>query len=110
MPVDGTWPTGTTRFEKRNIALELPKWEQDLCTHCGKCPLVCPHAAIRAKVFPMELTDGAPETFQHVQIKGKDFPQGHHITYQIAPDDCTGCGLCVEVCPIRDRKDPSARR
>jgi pyruvate-ferredoxin/flavodoxin oxidoreductase len=109
MPIDGTWPTGTTRFEKRNIALELPQWEQDLCTHCGKCPLVCPHAAIRAKVFPMELADGAPETFQHVQIKGKDFPQGHHITYQIAPDDCTGCGLCAEVCPIRDRKDPTRK-
>jgi len=109
MPLDGTWPTGTTRFEKRNIALELPQWEQDLCTHCGKCPMVCPHAAIRAKVFPVELTDNAPETFQHVQIKGKDFPQGHHISYQIAPDDCTGCGLCAEVCPIRDRKDPTRK-
>ncbi|MGB5831014.1 MAG: pyruvate:ferredoxin (flavodoxin) oxidoreductase [Thiohalocapsa sp.] len=109
MPVDGTWPTGTTRFEKRNIGLELPKWEEDLCTHCGKCPLVCPHAAIRAKVFPADLTDNGPESFQHVQIKGKDFPQGHHISYQVAPDDCTGCGLCVEVCPIRDRKDPKRK-
>ena len=106
MPADGTWPTGTTRFEKRNIALQLPKWEDDLCTHCGKCPLVCPHAAIRAKVYPAALTDAAPASFQHVQIKGKDFPPDHHITYQVAPDDCTGCGLCVEVCPIRDRKDP----
>ncbi|MCF7982784.1 MAG: pyruvate:ferredoxin (flavodoxin) oxidoreductase [Thiohalocapsa sp.] len=109
MPADGTWPTGTTQFEKRNIALELPKWEEDLCTHCGKCPLVCPHAAIRAKVFPADLTEKGPETFQHVQIKGKDFPQDFHITYQVAPDDCTGCGLCVEVCPIRDRKDPSRK-
>jgi len=109
MPADGTWPTGTTRYEKRNIALELPKWEDDICTHCGKCPLVCPHAAIRAKVYPAELTADAPETFQHVQIKGKDFPEGYHITYQVAPDDCTGCGLCVEVCPIRDRKDPKRK-
>jgi pyruvate-ferredoxin/flavodoxin oxidoreductase len=109
MPADGTWPTGTTRYEKRNIALQLPKWEDDLCTHCGKCPLVCPHAAIRSKVYPAALADQAPASFQHVQIKGKDFPADHHITYQIAPDDCTGCGLCVEVCPIRDRKDPDRK-
>ncbi len=109
MPADGTWPTGTTRFEKRNIALELPKWEKDLCTHCGKCPLVCPHAAIRSKVYPAELAEQAPEGFQHVPVRGKDFPQGYHITYQVAPDDCTGCGLCVEVCPIRDRKDPKRK-
>jgi pyruvate-ferredoxin/flavodoxin oxidoreductase len=107
MPADGTWPTGTTRFEKRNLALMLPEWDQNLCTHCGKCPLVCPHAAIRAKVYPAALAESAPETFKHVQIKGKDFPEGYHVSYQIAPDDCTGCGLCVEVCPIRDRKDPS---
>ncbi len=109
MPADGTWPTGTTRYEKRNIALKLPKWEEDLCTHCGKCPLVCPHATIRAKVYPAALTKGAPASFQHVPIKGKDFPADHHITYQVAPDDCTGCGLCVEVCPIRDRSDPNRK-
>jgi pyruvate-ferredoxin/flavodoxin oxidoreductase len=109
MPNDGVWPTGTTQYEKRNIALQLPKWEDDICTHCGKCPLVCPHAAIRAKVYPAELTENAPEGFQHVQIKGKDFPQGFHITYQVAPEDCTGCGLCVEVCPIRDRKNPKRK-
>ncbi len=109
MPADGTWPTATTQYEKRNIALALPKWEMDLCTHCGKCPFVCPHAAIRSKVFPDSLTAEAPESFLHVQIKGKDFPVGHHITYQVAPDDCTGCGLCVEVCPIRDRKDPTRK-
>jgi pyruvate-ferredoxin/flavodoxin oxidoreductase len=109
MPADGTWPTGTTRFEKRNIALELPRWEVDLCTHCGKCPLVCPHAAIRSKVYPATLTADAPDAFLHVQIKGKDFPEGYHISYQVAPDDCTGCGLCVEVCPIRDRQDPKRK-
>ena len=109
MPPDGTWPTGTTQYEKRNIALELPKWEEDLCTQCGKCPLVCPHAAIRAKVFPAELADSAPGDFLHAKVKGKDFPEDYRVTYQIAPDDCTGCGLCVEVCPIRDRKDPKRK-
>ncbi|MFZ1574366.1 MAG: pyruvate:ferredoxin (flavodoxin) oxidoreductase [Chromatiaceae bacterium] len=106
IPADGTWPTGTARYEKRGIALELPKWEEDLCTQCGKCPLVCPHAAIRAKVYPAELIAGALTTFQHAPIKGKDFPEGYRVTYQVAPDDCTGCGLCVEVCPIRNRKNP----
>ncbi|MEW8684007.1 MAG: pyruvate:ferredoxin (flavodoxin) oxidoreductase, partial [Candidatus Thiodiazotropha endolucinida] len=107
MPSDGTWPVGTTAYEKRNIALQLPKWEMDLCTHCGKCPLVCPHAAIRSKVFPEALTENAPDGFLHTQVKGgKDFEPGSHISYQVAPDDCTGCGLCVEICPIRDKKDP----
>ncbi|MEW8691098.1 MAG: pyruvate:ferredoxin (flavodoxin) oxidoreductase [Candidatus Thiodiazotropha endolucinida] len=107
MPSDGTWPVGTTAYEKRNIALQLPKWEMDLCTHCGKCPLVCPHAAIRSKVFPVALTENAPDGFLHTQVKGgKDFEPGSHISYQVAPDDCTGCGLCVEICPIRDKKDP----
>ncbi|MCF1182017.1 pyruvate:ferredoxin (flavodoxin) oxidoreductase [Marichromatium gracile] len=109
MPADGTWPTGTTRFEKRNIALQLPLWEPELCTQCGKCPLVCPHAAIRAKVYPEETLASAPAGFLSAPVKGRDFPAGHRISYQIAPDDCTGCGLCVEVCPIRDRKDPSRK-
>ncbi len=107
MPIDGTWPTGTTRFEKRNLALQLPQWDESLCTQCGKCPLVCPHAAIRAKVYPAARLDSAPAGFRHTPIKGKDFPEGYQVSYQIAPDDCTGCGLCVEVCPMRDRKDPS---
>jgi pyruvate-ferredoxin/flavodoxin oxidoreductase len=106
MPADGTWPLGTTRYEKRGLALEVPLWEEDLCTQCGKCPLVCPHAAIRAKVYPAERLAGAPASFQHAPIKGKDFPEGYQVTYQVAPDDCTGCGLCVEVCPIRNRKNP----
>ncbi|MES9832047.1 MAG: pyruvate:ferredoxin (flavodoxin) oxidoreductase [Candidatus Thiodiazotropha sp. DIVDIV] len=110
MPADGTWPLGTTAYEKRNIALQLPKWEMDLCTHCGKCPLVCPHAAIRSKAFPQELTADAPESFLHTQVKGgKDFEPGTQITYQVAPDDCTGCGLCVEICPIRDKKNPQRK-
>jgi pyruvate-ferredoxin/flavodoxin oxidoreductase len=110
MPADGTWPLGTTAYEKRNIALQLPKWEMDLCTHCGKCPLVCPHAAIRSKVFPEDLTADAPEAFLHTQVKGaKDFEPGTHISYQVAPDDCTGCGLCVEICPIRDKQNPQRK-
>jgi pyruvate-ferredoxin/flavodoxin oxidoreductase len=109
MPADGTWPTGTTQYEKRYLALQLPKWEDDICTHCGKCPLVCPHAAIRSKVFPEDRIKDAPESFRQVPIKGKDFPPGYRVTYQVAPDDCTGCGLCVEVCPIRDRKDPNRK-
>ena len=107
---DGTWPLGTAAYEKRQLALEIPQWEMDLCTHCGKCPLVCPHAAIRSKVFDEALTSNAPEGFLHNAVKGgKDFPPGTHITYQVAPDDCTGCGLCVEICPIRDKKDPQRK-
>ncbi len=109
IPADGTWPLGTAAYEKRELALELPKWEEDLCTHCGKCPLVCPHAAIRSKVFPEELTKNAPATFKHVPVKGKDFTPGTHITYQIAPDDCTGCTLCVDICPVVDKNDPNRK-
>nr|VFJ42845.1 MAG: pyruvate-ferredoxin/flavodoxin oxidoreductase [Candidatus Kentron sp. FM]VFJ43513.1 MAG: pyruvate-ferredoxin/flavodoxin oxidoreductase [Candidatus Kentron sp. FM]VFK05553.1 MAG: pyruvate-ferredoxin/flavodoxin oxidoreductase [Candidatus Kentron sp. FM] len=109
LPIDGTWPVGTAAWEKRNLALALPKWEPDLCTHCGKCPLVCPHAAIRSKLFPAALAEKGPEHFQHVQIKGKDFESGWHISYQVSPDDCTGCGLCVEICPIRDKRDPGRK-
>lgn len=109
IPADGTWPLGTAAYEKRDIALEIPKWETDLCTHCGKCPFSCPHSAIRSKVFKQELADQAPDSFMHVQIKGKDFGEGWHISYQVAPDDCTGCGLCVEICPIRDKKNPERK-
>jgi pyruvate-ferredoxin/flavodoxin oxidoreductase len=110
MSADGTWPSGTAAFEKRQLALEIPHWEMELCTHCGKCPLVCPHAAIRSKVFDEALTRDAPEGFLHMPAKGaKDFPPGTHISYQVAPDDCTGCGLCVEICPIRDKKDPKRK-
>ena len=109
IPADGTWPLGTAAYEKRELALELPKWEEDLCTDCGKCPLVCPHAAIRSKVFPEELTKDAPATFKHHQVKGKDFAPGTHITYQIAPDDCTGCTLCVDICPVTDKNDPNRK-
>ena len=110
MSADGTWPSGTAAYEKRQLALEIPHWEMDLCTHCGKCPLVCPHAAIRSKVFDEARIRDAPAGFLHMPVKGaKDFPPGTHISYQVAPDDCTGCGLCVEICPIRDKKDPKRK-
>ena len=110
MSADGTWPLGTAAYEKRQLALEIPQWAMELCTHCGKCPLVCPHAAIRSKLFDEGLTDQAPEGFLHAPVKGgKQFPEGTHISYQVAPDDCTGCGLCVEICPIRDKQDPKRK-
>ena len=93
----------TARWEKRNLALEIPVWDENLCIHCGKCPFVCPHAAIRSKAVPVDVLKDAPETFKHVPIKGKEFPEGTHIIYQVAPEDCTGCGLCVDICPAKDK-------
>ncbi len=106
IPADGVWPTGTCAYEKRNLAVEIPVWDAELCIHCGKCPFVCPHTAIRSKVFPLETTEGAPETFKFLPVKGKEFAAGMQITYQVAPEDCTGCGLCVEICPAVDKKNP----
>jgi pyruvate-ferredoxin/flavodoxin oxidoreductase len=107
MPVDGTFASGTAQYEKRNIALEIPVWEADLCTQCGKCVFVCPHSAIRARAFPAEAAAGAPITFKHVPARSKDFPAGTHISYQVAPEDCTGCGDCIEACPIHDKSNVS---
>jgi pyruvate-ferredoxin/flavodoxin oxidoreductase len=109
MPADGTWPPGTAAYEKRNIALQWPKLEIDLCTHCGKCPLVCPHAAIRSKVFREQDLTGSPDGFVYADVKGGGFEKGLKITYQVAPEDCTGCGLCVEICPIRDKQNPKRK-
>ncbi len=109
MPVDGSFPTGTAKFEKRNIALEIPEWVSDLCTQCGKCVFVCPHSAIRARAFPADAVAEAPVTFKHVPAKSKDFPAGTRISYQVAPEDCTGCGDCVEACPIHDKSNVSRR-
>ena len=102
-PVDGTFPLGTTQWEKRNLALEIPVWEKDLCIQCGKCVMVCPHAVIRHKVYDEKLTASAPETFKHMPSKFKEFSQGFAYTVQVAPEDCTGCTLCVEVCPAKDK-------
>jgi len=109
LPVDGTYPLGTAQFEKRNIALEIPVWEADICTQCGKCVFVCPHSAIRARAFSAEAATHAPPTFKHVPAKSKDLPAGTHISYQVAPEDCTGCGDCVEACPIHDKSNVSRR-
>ncbi len=107
LPADGTYPTGTSLWEKRNLAQEIPVWDEALCIHCGKCPFVCPHSAIRSKVFDGALAKDAPSTFKHVPAKGKEFGSELHITYQVAPEDCTGCMLCVEVCPVVSDTDPS---
>ncbi|MBM3181554.1 MAG: pyruvate:ferredoxin (flavodoxin) oxidoreductase [Chloroflexi bacterium] len=103
MPVDGTYPLGTTQWEKRNLALEIPVWEESLCIQCGKCVMVCPHAVIRHKVYDEKLLADAPETFKHMLSKFKEFSEGMAYTLQVAPEDCTGCTLCVEVCPVKDK-------
>lgn len=104
-PVDGTWPTGTARWEKRNIADRIPVWETDLCIQCNKCALVCPHATIRPKFYAPEALANAPETFKAVDFRSAEFP-GLKYTLQVAPEDCTGCTLCVQVCPAKDKADP----
>jgi pyruvate-ferredoxin/flavodoxin oxidoreductase len=109
MPVDGTYPLGTAQYEKRNIALEIPVWDADLCTQCGKCVFVCPHSAIRARAFAAEAAQDAPPSFKHVAARSKELPAGTHISYQVAPEDCTGCGDCVEACPIHDKSKVSYR-
>ncbi|RPJ43078.1 MAG: pyruvate:ferredoxin (flavodoxin) oxidoreductase, partial [Chloroflexi bacterium] len=102
LPVDGTFPTGTSQYEKRNIALEIPVWEPSLCIQCGKCAIVCPHAVVRTKVYEPALLAGAPATFKATEAKFKELP-GMKYTLQIAPEDCTGCALCVEACPAQDK-------
>ncbi len=107
-PVDGTWPTGTTQYERRNIALEIPVWDEDICIQCGKCYMVCPHATIRAKVYDEKLLDGAPSAFKAVPARDKEYA-GMKYTLQIAPEDCTGCGVCVEVCPVKNKSNVSLK-
>jgi pyruvate-ferredoxin/flavodoxin oxidoreductase len=107
-PVDGTWPVGTTQWEKRNIALEIPVWDSALCIQCNKCVMSCPHAAIRAKVYDQSALKGAPEGFKTTLYKSEPF-KGKQFTVQVAPEDCTGCSLCIEVCPSKDKKDPKRK-
>ncbi len=102
--IDGTFPTGTAAFEKRNIALEIPVWLESLCTQCGKCVIACPHAAIRQKVYDPALLASAPATYKSADYKAVDF-KGMKYSLQVAPEDCTGCGLCVEFCPVHDKKE-----
>ncbi|WP_239331797.1 pyruvate:ferredoxin (flavodoxin) oxidoreductase [Frankia sp. CiP3] len=108
LPADGTFPVGTARYEKRGIARELPVWDPDLCVSCGKCAIVCPHAAIRMTLFdPARLAD-APAPFRHTRPKDPRLGE-YRLTIQVAPDDCTGCGVCIEACPAKSREMPDHR-
>jgi len=104
MPIDGTFPTGTAMWEKRNIAKEIPVWDEELCIQCGKCVLVCPHAVIRAKVYDASLLDNKPETFKATKPRWREF-ETLRYTLQVAPEDCTGCKLCVEICPAKSKSE-----
>ncbi|MDU1950573.1 pyruvate:ferredoxin (flavodoxin) oxidoreductase [Atlantibacter hermannii] len=108
LPPDGTWPLGTTRWEKRNIAEEIPIWKPELCTQCNHCVAACPHSAIRAKVVSPEDLEAAPDALQSLDVKSRDM-RGQKYVLQVAPEDCTGCNLCVEVCPAKDRQDPDIK-
>ncbi len=104
MPVDGTFPTATTRWEKRNIALEIPEWDADVCIQCAKCSMVCPHGAIRISIYDAGALESAPQHFKHADARGAEF-KGLQCTVQVAPEDCTGCGVCVHVCPAKNKKE-----
>jgi pyruvate-ferredoxin/flavodoxin oxidoreductase len=104
LPPDGTFPTGTAKWEKRNIAQEIPVWDEDLCIQCGKCVLVCPHAVIRAKIYDEAKLAGAPRSFKSAKPRWREF-EALRYTLQVAPEDCTGCNLCVEVCPVKSKSD-----
>ena len=108
MPMDGTFPTGTAQWEKRNIALEIPVWDTEVCIQCGKCVMVCPHSVIRAKVYDPKYLADAPETFKSTAARWKEFKELKY-TLQVAPEDCTGCTLCVEVCPAKNKSNTSLK-
>jgi pyruvate-ferredoxin/flavodoxin oxidoreductase len=105
-PVDGTWPLGTAVYDRRSLALQIPAWDESICIQCNKCVLICPHAAIRATVFAEEHLAGAPEGFVAVDWKEREAAPGTKFRIQVAPDDCTGCGLCVQFCPAKDKSNP----
>ncbi|MBN1443403.1 MAG: pyruvate:ferredoxin (flavodoxin) oxidoreductase [Planctomycetes bacterium] len=104
LPIDGTFPTGTARWEKRNVALEIPVWDPEVCIQCNKCVIACPHAAIRAKAYGSALLSDAPPTFKSIETKAKEL-EGLRFTIQVAPEDCTGCGVCVHVCPAKNKAE-----
>ena len=108
MPVDGTFPNGTSQYEKRNLALDLPEWDPTLCIQCGKCSLVCPHGVIRMKIASEEELKNAPAGFKSAAYKGKEFA-GKQFIWQMSPEDCTGCGICVSACPAKNKADPSKK-
>ena len=105
-PPDGTWPVGTSRFEKRNIAVEIPVWDPSICIQCNKCALMCPHAAIRAQVYEPAALASAPASFRSTEFRGAAFGPASKYTIQVAPEDCTGCALCAAVCPAKDKSNP----
>jgi pyruvate-ferredoxin/flavodoxin oxidoreductase len=108
LPVDGTYPSGTAQWEKRNTALEIPAWDTDLCIQCGKCVLVCPHSALRAKVYDDDALKDAPAAFLSAPARWKNLAEKKY-SLQVAPEDCTGCSLCVEVCPAKSKVDPARK-
>src|ERR1700757_1539625 len=103
-PADGTFPTGTAKWEKRNIALDIPVWDAKTCIQCGKCTMVCPHAVIRIQVYDAKQLDNAPTTFKSTDARDKEW-QGLKYTIQVAPEDCTGCGICVDICPAKNKSE-----
>lgn len=105
LPIDGTYPTATAMWEKRNIALEVPVWDSNVCIQCNKCAIVCPHAAIRPKVFHDTDLSGVPEAFKYTKYRGKEYGEGSLYSLQVAVEDCTGCGICVEVCPAKNKQE-----
>jgi len=104
MPPDGTWPTGTGQYEKRNIAIEIPVWNTETCIQCGRCSILCPHAAIRPKIYDEKYLKAAPKTFKSANPKPPKGMEGKKYTLQVAPEDCTGCGTCVYNCPMKDKE------
>jgi pyruvate-ferredoxin/flavodoxin oxidoreductase len=112
LPIDGKWPTGTTKYEKRNIAVNIPVWEPQVCIQCGTCSFVCPHGTIRLKAYDKKYLEKAPKTFKSADAKGKELA-GMNFTVQVAPEDCTGCGACVQMCPALEKdanKQPTGRK
>ncbi|MDJ0901855.1 MAG: pyruvate:ferredoxin (flavodoxin) oxidoreductase [Xenococcus sp. MO_188.B8] len=108
LPCDGTYPTGTSKWEKRNIAQFIPVWDPDVCVQCGKCVMVCPHGVIRGKAYEPGQLANAPASFKSAEVRDKDF-SGQKFTIQVAPEDCTGCGICVDICPAKNKSQPSLK-